>query len=87
MKEHADKDKRAQRSTIEIGDKVLVHQRKHNKFSTRFDLSPYIVVDIKGTMVTAARNEKYVTRNISLFKRVDSLMKAPEADDSDESNL
>ena len=87
MKEHADKDKRAQRSTIEIGDKVLVHQRKHNKFSTRFDPSPYTVVDIKGAMVTAARNEKYVTRNISLFKRVDSSMKAPEADDSDESNL
>ena len=87
MKEHADKVKRAQRSTIEIGDKVLVHQRKHNKFSTRFDPSPYTVVDIKGTMVTAARNEKYVTRNISLFKRVDSSMKAPEADDSDESDL
>ena len=87
MKEHADKVKRAQRSTIEIGDKVLVHQRKHNKFSTRFNPSPYTVIDIKGTMVTAARNEKYVTRNISLFKRVDSSMKAPEADDSDESNL
>ena len=87
MKEHADKVKRAQRSTIEIGDKVLVHQRKHNKFSTRFDPSPYTAIDIKGTMVTAARNEKYVTRNISLFKRVDSSMKAPEADDSDESNL
>ena len=77
MKRHADKRDRAHTSEISIGDIVLVRQRKANKFSTKFDPSPYEVVSIKGTMVTAVRNEKYITRNVSLFKRIDESMKGP----------
>ena len=36
-----------------IGDTVLVRQRKHNKFSTRYDPKPYRITKINGTMVTA----------------------------------
>jgi len=35
---------------------------------TKFDPHPFKVVRIKGTMIIATRNEKYVTRNSSLFK-------------------
>lgn len=87
MKEQADKRVRAQQSSIATGDKVLVRQKKRNKFSTRFDPSPYVVVDVKGTMVTAVRDEKYITRNVSQFKRIDSSVRAPDADDSDDSDL
>ena len=35
-------------------------------------------------MVTAVRNEKYITRNVSLFKRIDESMKGPvEEEESD----
>ena len=35
---------------------------------TKFDPNPFKVVKIKGIMITAVRNEKYVTRNALLFK-------------------
>ena len=83
MKENADKRARARVSIVAVGDTVLVRQRKRNKFTTRFDPSPFEVVRIKGTMVTAARNEKYITRNISQFKKIPSLLKELEGEESD----
>jgi len=82
MKEHADKRAHAQVSEIAIGDTVLVRQKKRNKFTTKFDPSLYKVVEVKGTMVTAVRKEKYITRNISQFKRIEPSMKVPEDNDS-----
>lgn len=87
MKEHADKRAQAQDPEIEIGDTVLVRQKKKNKLSTKFDPSPYKVVEVKGTMVTAVRNEKYITRNISQFKSIRPSVRAPAGDDSDDSDL
>ena len=55
---------------------------------TKFDPNPFKVVRIKGTMITAVRNEKYVTRNASLFKtlKVDSFVDkgGDEYEDEDE---
>ena len=43
MKEHADRRVRAQVSDLKIGETVLLHQRKKNKFSTKFDPSLFQV--------------------------------------------
>ncbi len=70
MKENADVRRLAKPHTLQVGDMVLLKQRKQNKFSTKFDPSPFRVTRTKGTMITAARNENYVTRNASLLKKV-----------------
>ena len=70
MKENADRRVRAQVSDLKIRETVLLLQRKKNKFSTKFDPSPFQVTRKKGTMITAIRNGKYVTRYISQFKKI-----------------
>lgn len=52
MKENADKKSRAKFSNIEVGDSVLIYQRKRNKLSSKFDPSPFHMVRKKGTMIT-----------------------------------
>ena len=72
MKVYADTKRRAQPSQIKVGDVVLLRQNKISKFSTKFDPSPFRVVKMKGTMVTVTRNGKYLARNVSLLKKVNS---------------
>ncbi len=48
MKAHADRRVRVQESILTISDTVLTRQKKRSKFSTRFDPSPYKVVEVKG---------------------------------------
>ena len=62
----------------------LIHQRKQNKWSTKFDPFPFIVVKRKGTMVTASRNGKYISRNVSQFKKINSPYPSPLSDDSED---
>ena len=71
MKENTDRAQRAKASGIDIGDTVLVKQPKQNKLSTNFNPDPYIVIERKGTMLTAYNEGKdhTITRNISHFKR------------------
>eukprot|EP00795_Rhopilema_esculentum_P007975 gene7975-13874_t len=71
MKENTDRAQRAKASGIDIGDTVLVKQPKQNKLSTNFNPDPYIVIEKKGTMLTAYNEGKdhTITRNISHFKR------------------
>ena len=71
MKEYADKRRNATATTMKIGDCVLVKQKRKNKLSTRFDPRSLRVTKIKGTMVTAQRNNFTITRNQSFFKLVD----------------
>ena len=63
MKQYAAQRRRAKDTVIRIGDTVLLHQKKHTKFSTKFDPRPFHVARKKGTMITAVRSGKYVTRN------------------------
>ncbi len=84
MKENADRRSRAKESEIQVGDTVLLRQRKKNKWSTRFDPAPFQVVRRKGTMVTVVRNEKYVTRNVSQFKKISSAVKGVASSDEDD---
>ena len=72
QKEYTDKRRHAKESTIQIGDTVLVKQYKENKLTTRFNKTPYIVIDRKGTKVTAENLKHRITRNVSHFKRVNA---------------
>ena len=74
MKNYADARSRAKLSEIKEGDTVLVRQKKKNKLSTRFDPCPYRVTKRKGNRITAVRNKKFISRNVSLFKKVPSSM-------------
>ena len=48
MKINCDKASHVKETEIVVGDTVLVKQVKNNKFSTKFDASPYKVTRKKG---------------------------------------
>lgn len=68
MKSYTDSKRHATPSQIQVGDTVLVKQPKLNKFTTQFDSTPLTVVAVNGSLVTAERPNKRVTRNSSHFK-------------------
>ena len=67
MKGYADNKRYVKESTINIGDVVHVKNTGVMK-GTPYDSRPLIVVDKKGSMITAQRGEQQVTRNSSFFK-------------------
>ena len=84
MKTYANAKVREKTSTIKIGDRVLARQKKHNKLSTCFDPLPFRVVCRNGTMITARRNGKYITHNVSHFKVVDPVFQGEQLNDEEE---
>ena len=78
--DYANKRRNATNRTINIGDQVLVKQRKKNKLSTSFDIVPFIVTDIKGSMITvkALNSDRTLTRNISHFKPLPKTAELPK---------
>ena len=71
IKSYADTKARAKPSLIDIGDVVLIRQRKTGKLSTPFHPRPLVVTSRKGSMVTARRQDgSLVTRNTSMFHRL-----------------
>ena len=58
---------------FKIGDNVLVKQKKHNKLTPLFDPHPYTIVDKKGSMVTAQRQNHQIVRNSSFYKPIHGL--------------
>ena len=83
MKEDADRRRRAKVLELKVDDVVLMKQRKINKFSTTFDPVPFKVVRVKGSMITVTRNGKYLTRNISMLKKVKVSGNVTDDEDSD----
>ena len=69
MKTYADNKHKAKPSNIAIGDTVLVRQNQGTKFTTRYQSRPFKVTQRKGNRITAERNGKYITRNVSFFKK------------------
>ena len=69
MKEYHDKKCEAKTTVIKVGDQVLVKQKK-TTVKPFNDSKPYRVISVKGTMVTAARNNKSITRNVSKFHKI-----------------
>jgi predicted ABC-class ATPase len=55
---------------LQIGDAVLLKVPKIDKLSSYYDPRPYIITAVKGTMITARRGERSVTRNSSFFKPI-----------------
>ena len=53
-----------------MGDCVILKQRKKDKFTTRFESTPYTVTERKGTKIIAENQRHQVTRNASLFKKL-----------------
>ena len=72
MKENADRRNRARLTVFKPGDTVLCRQLIKGKLMTPYHAKPYIVVKVKGSMITAARSGHEVTRNSSHFKRIAS---------------
>ena len=67
-KVYADKRRKTAPSSFRPGDIVLVRQSKKDKLTSPFDPLPYRIVAVKGSMITAERDGKTVTRNSSFFK-------------------
>ena len=85
MKRHAETRAKFKYINLKVGDNVLVKQKRRNKSDTFYDPDPYVVIRMKGNMVTANRNDHEITRNISFFKRINSyvLERHEESDDDD----
>ncbi|XP_033103314.1 uncharacterized protein K02A2.6-like [Anneissia japonica] len=67
MKANADKHLHAKPTTINIGDKVLIKQKRRNMLDPPFNPEPFVVVERKGNCITAQQGEISVTRNCTLF--------------------
>jgi len=65
MKYHADNKVYVKPSGIQIGNTVLVKDTTSLRPSTPYEPIPYVVTDKKGSMITAERNNKSLTRNSS----------------------
>ena len=71
MKAYRDQKVRARESDIQIGDRVLLLQRKEDKLSTAFRNEEFEVIDRNGTQVTveSPTGARY-TRNTSHIKPI-----------------
>ena len=86
MKLYADQQRHSKTSKIEEGNVVLVRNQRQGKLQAPFQSTPYRVIRKKGSMITAQRGDRQVTRNSSHFKKINSKTR-PESDhgESDES--
>ena len=79
--------RRAKTSLLQVGDKVLVKQRKMNKFSTNFNTTPYTIVAVRGSRLTAENNGHSITRNASFFKKFNGNNQEDDVDMSYQANV
>ena len=87
MKLYADQQRHSKTSKIEEGNVVLVRNQRQGKLQAPFQSTPYRVIRKKGSMITAQRGDRQVTRNSSHFKKINSKTRPAESDhgESDES--
>ena len=57
-------------SDVEVGDFVLMRQKRRNKLSPVYDPKPYKVIKVKGPSITVLRKGKSLKRNISDIQKV-----------------
>ena len=79
-KSYTNRKRHVTEQKLQIGDQVLVKQRKLNKLMTSFDIVPYYVTAIKGTMVTA----QATSNNISHFKPLPKTAELPKLREEEE---
>ncbi|XP_060591014.1 uncharacterized protein LOC132745999 [Ruditapes philippinarum] len=70
MKAYADQRRHTSESSLKPGNHVLAKQPKLNKLTPPFDPDPYTVIEKKGSMVTAERDGRCLTRNSSFFRPI-----------------
>ena len=87
MKKFADQTRKAKKSNFKVGDSVLVKQETRDKLSTPFDPKPYEVINKKGSMITARREDHQITRNSSFFKTVKNSPHIPPSDDQTDDTI
>ncbi|GFS24322.1 transposon Ty3-G Gag-Pol polyprotein [Elysia marginata] len=68
----SDDRRNAVQHKIRMGHKVLVLQPKLNKLTSPYNPNPYIVTDVKGSMITAANTGHIITRISSFFQIIRS---------------
>ena len=69
-KAYGDNRRNVCNSQIEMGDQVLIKQKRNNMLTPYYDPIPFTVIGIKGSMITAAREGEIKCRNSSHFKRL-----------------
>ena len=70
---YADTRRRTRHSKIEVGDRVLVKQTRHNKLSTNFITNcRHHIIQLQKLPVlkVAESNHHRITRNLSFFRRI-----------------
>jgi hypothetical protein len=70
MKEYFELKRNTKPADLKVGDNVLVKREKKNKLSTPFNPEPMTIKNKKGNMITAAAENKEITRNLSFFKMI-----------------
>ena len=84
MKQSAECTNQHKVHDFQNGDRVLVQSYNKGKLQTFYDPKPHHVVDIRGSMITAARPAHQITRNSSWFKKLPYTQQTDdEEDDSD----
>ena len=59
---------RARETNVRVGSKVLIKLKRRRKDTPAWDIDPYTVTEINGSMITASRHGHVTTRNSSFFK-------------------
>ena len=70
MEQRANKGTNVKPHSLQVGDRVLLQQKKTNKLSTRYEVEPYIVQEVKGTQIIAENHIHQVCRHANFFKKV-----------------
>ncbi|GAB1602673.1 hypothetical protein Ahia01_000547000, partial [Argonauta hians] len=84
MKHYADNKVYVKPSDIQVGDTVLVKDTTRPRPFTPYEPIPYVVSNKKGSMITAERNNKSITRNSSCFKKSPRPPTVEEVQDEEE---
>ena len=70
--------RRAKKQTFRPGELVLVKDRHPgSKFCLSFEPTPWSIVRVRGTMITATKGGEFITRNVSFFKRHQAPLSPP----------
>ena len=83
MKMYADKRNHASPCDINVGDYVLIRQKKQDKLTTPYNPQPFLVTTRQGSMLTASSGDKSVTRNSSYFKKIPCTTSEPIRDEEE----
>ncbi|XP_063965770.1 uncharacterized protein K02A2.6-like [Lytechinus pictus] len=69
-KYHDGKTQNRRRDNVKCGDHVITKQRKCDKFSSRFDPNPWVVVEKKGGSVKIRRGNEITMRYMSQVRKI-----------------